>query len=300
MPERPLLRKRRMRPVNAQSDPLAQLALMAIDGDASALSELCERITTPVFRICFRLLGEVREAEDASQDVLVKIITHLDSFQNRSQFMTWVYRIAIFHVSTLKSSRGKVMTVDETTFAALLEKGLAFGAQRTEQTSAVEFTAERKALAAEVCLSCTQGMLSILSQEERLALVLVELLGLDAPEAAAVCEVAPATLRQRLSRARLRLGAFLQKQCGVVNPAAACHCHKQIDAKLASDRNFHRCSISSTSVGNLPPTQETATAIDELRALRSLAVAFHPGGLLRAPDSLRERLKRVLPTVLRT
>jgi hypothetical protein len=53
-------------------------------------------------------------------------------------------------------------------------------------------------------------------------------------------------------------------------------------------------------VGNLPPTQETATAIDELRALRSLAVAFHPGGLLRAPDSLRERLKRVLPTVLRT
>jgi DNA-directed RNA polymerase specialized sigma24 family protein len=64
-------------------------------------------------------------------------------------------------------------------------------------------------------------MLSMLSVEDRLALVLVDLLGFDAMESAESAEA----LRQRLSRARAR--------CGVVSAEARCRCERQLAAKQA-------------------------------------------------------------------
>ena len=63
---------------------LDALARSAVAGDAAALSALCRALEAPVFRLCLRMLGDVRDAEDAAQDVLVKVITNLSRFEGRS------------------------------------------------------------------------------------------------------------------------------------------------------------------------------------------------------------------------
>jgi len=271
---------------------LKELAARAVNGDGRALSTLCEQLTAPVHRLCLRMLGDPRDAEDAAQDVMVKVVTHLARFEGRSALMTWVHQIAVRHVLALKKSRAEERPLDEATFAALLEQGLAYAATQNVPTP------EDRALLSEVRLSCTQGMLMMLSREERLALVLVDLLGFDAAEAAGLVEVSHDALRQRLSRARTRLGTFLEARCGVANPEAKCRCEKQLPAKKSLGLTPERQRYAPLAIGDLPLKEDVSLATAELKSLRTVASAFHREGLWRSPDTLRHRVQQLLPTLL--
>lgn len=267
---------------------LETLAERALGGDRGALGELCRALETPLFRLAFRILGDVRDAEDATQEILVKVVTHLAQFEGKSALSTWAHAIAVRHVLASRRSRAEERAVDEGAFAELLEAGLAYGAKSAPPTP------EDRALRTEIRLGCTQAMLLILGREERLALVLVDLLGFDASEAAAICECAHDALRQRLARSRARLSAFLVERCGEANPAAACHCERQIPAKSALSTKRR---LTPLVAGDLPPADETHLAVDELRAVRAIAGAFHREGALASPASLRARVEAMLPTV---
>jgi RNA polymerase sigma factor (sigma-70 family) len=269
---------------------LEGLARAAVDGDGAALATLCRELEAPVFRVCLRMLGDVRDAEDAAQDVLVKVVTNLSGFEGRSALSTWVHRIAVRHVLALKRSRAEVRALDEEGFASLLEQGLAFAATQPPPSP------EDRALLTEVRLSCTQGMVMMLGREERLALVLVDLLGFDGAEAASLLEVAHDAFRQRLSRARQRLGTFLQQRCGVANEAAACRCEQQVAGKKALGLTAERQRFAPLSAGDVPA--DVHRAQHELAHVRAIASAFHRDGLFAAPGSLRTRLEALLPTVL--
>jgi RNA polymerase sigma factor (sigma-70 family) len=273
-------------------DELSGLAARAVAGDGEALGLLCARLETPVYRLCVRMLGDPGEAEDAAQDVLVKVVTHLARFEGRSSLLTWVHQIAVRHVLALKRSRAEERSLDEDGFGALLEQGLAFGATQPAPTP------EDRALLTEVRLSCTQGMLLTLTRDERLALVLVELIGFDAAEAAEVAEVSHEAMRQRLSRARARLGAFLSRRCGVVDPAAACRCERQLPARKSLGLTGERQPFATLASGDLAHREELSIAASELRNVRHIAAAFHEGGAWQAPGALRARVKRLLPSLL--
>jgi hypothetical protein len=77
-------------------------------------------------------------------------------------------------------------------------------------------------------------MLLCLNQEDRLALILGEILALGSDESADIMAITPAAYRQRLSRARRTLIAFVARSCGVVNPDSPCRCHKHVDNKIAA------------------------------------------------------------------
>ncbi len=274
----------------ASLTPLEALATSAVNGDAAALSELCRRLETPVFRLCLRVLGDPRDAEDATQDVLVKVLTNLSSFEGRSALTTWVHRIAVRHVLSRAPSRTETRAVPLDDFAALLDQGLAWA-----ETAPAPGPDDRL-LEKEVRLSCTQGMLMALGREDRVALVLVEVLGFDAPDAAQVLEVSPEAMRQRLSRARTKLEAFVGERCGVVSQTARCRCVKQIPAKqalglTAEQRRFE--PLTEAREAHLP--EQVARATAELRLVGRL---FHADGPVFAPKAVRERLERLLPTVL--
>ena len=262
---------------------LNALAARAVAGDGEALSSLCQQLETPVFQLCLRMLGDTRDAEDAAQDVLIKVITHLGNFQGRSALMTWVHQVTVRHVFAMQKGRAESRAVDEETFAELLEQGLAFGATQPPPSP------EDRALLTEVRLSCTQGMLLMLSREERVALVLVELLGWDAAQAAEVAEISHDAMRQRVARARNRLTTFLQAKCGQANPGAACHCEKQLPAKQAMGLTAQTQRFAPLSRGDL------VHANAELKAIRA---AFQREGAWGAPATLRARLQKLLPTVL--
>ena len=74
----------------------------AVSGDRRALEELLTGIQDPVFHLSLRMLGTVPDAEDAAQEILLKVMTHLSSFRGESAFTTWVFRIAVNHLKDYK------------------------------------------------------------------------------------------------------------------------------------------------------------------------------------------------------
>ncbi len=68
--------------------------LLAQRGDRDALSDLVTAYQKPLFYLCYRMLGERREAEDAAQEALVKAVVKLHTYDTERPFKPWVMRIA--------------------------------------------------------------------------------------------------------------------------------------------------------------------------------------------------------------
>lgn len=75
-------------------ESLEDLAARAKNGDTGATDELLRRISPDVMRICSRILPYRQDAEEASQDALLRIARNLHRFEGRSRFSTWMYTIA--------------------------------------------------------------------------------------------------------------------------------------------------------------------------------------------------------------
>jgi RNA polymerase sigma-70 factor (ECF subfamily) len=82
---------------------LARLA----GGEREALEELFARYRSMAYRVAYRLLGHEADALDAVQDGFVKALTHLDSFQGRSSFKTWLLRVVSNAALDLGRQRGR-------------------------------------------------------------------------------------------------------------------------------------------------------------------------------------------------
>lgn len=70
------------------------LAIRARRGEAEAFGELVRRYQTAVFNVCYRLLGERREAEDLAQEAFIRAFGRLDSFDAERPFGPWIKRVA--------------------------------------------------------------------------------------------------------------------------------------------------------------------------------------------------------------
>ena len=77
---------------------------LALDGNAEGLEQLLASVQDMVFNLSLRMLGTVPDAEDAAQDILVRIMTSLSTFRKESSFQTWVYRIATNYLINYKKS----------------------------------------------------------------------------------------------------------------------------------------------------------------------------------------------------
>ena len=84
-------------PKHDSPDPEVQLMLRFKGGDDVAFQELYERIRLPVFRFAFRMMGEAQSAEEAAQEILVKVYRNRDRYSPTARFRTWLFRIATNH-----------------------------------------------------------------------------------------------------------------------------------------------------------------------------------------------------------
>ena len=73
--------------------PDEDLIRQARSGDVAAREELFRRHFNMAYRVAFRQLGQEQDAQDAVQDAFVKALRHLDDFDGRSGFKTWLMRI---------------------------------------------------------------------------------------------------------------------------------------------------------------------------------------------------------------
>jgi RNA polymerase sigma factor (sigma-70 family) len=209
-----------------ESAPVEQtdqnLVLRARAGDRRAPEDLIERHQAWIYNIALRMLFHPQDAEDATQEILIKVVTRPASFEGRSSFRTWLYRVVANHLLNVKHGREELKV---TTFSAYGD-----GLDNTPDLDPPDpkgVSPDENLLVTEAMLACTSGMLLCLDREQRLAYILGAILGVSDTVAAAVSEITPENFRQRLARARRDLRNFMNDKCGLVNPANPCRCAKK-------------------------------------------------------------------------
>src|SRR4030042_3544593 len=90
---------------------LEMLVSMAKEGDKKALEEFVLKIQDKIYGLALRMLYHPSDAEDASQEILLRIITHLGTFRGESSFSTWTYRVAANHLLTMRKRRAELRAV---------------------------------------------------------------------------------------------------------------------------------------------------------------------------------------------
>ena len=80
------------------NEELLTLIEQAVAGDKQSLETVLSSVQELVFNLSLRMLGTFPDAEDASQDILLKVMTHLSSYKGESAFSTWVFSIAANHL----------------------------------------------------------------------------------------------------------------------------------------------------------------------------------------------------------
>jgi RNA polymerase sigma factor (sigma-70 family) len=204
---------------DASEEHLAAWVRAAAAGDRAAAHKVLRAIEDRVYRLALRMLGHPQDAEDAAQEILVIVLTHLGSFRGESSFSTWVWRIAARRLAEVKRGRRETDS-----FEALEERLTGF--RESAHALPVLPDAESAVFAHEVRLRCTEAMILSLDRQARIAYLLGDIFNLSGDEAAAVLEIDPATYRKRLARARERLYEFMRQRCGVFDPANACQCER--------------------------------------------------------------------------
>src|SRR5258708_24512874 len=91
----------------------AELVEQAKNGERAALENLVLRHQAWIYNIAVRMVFRPQDAEEVTQEVLIKVITKLSTFKGESAFRTWLYRIAANHVLNInrRSVEPQSMTV---------------------------------------------------------------------------------------------------------------------------------------------------------------------------------------------
>ncbi len=273
---------------------MEELASLAAAGDRAALNALLNDVQHPMYRLSLRFLGNPADAQDATQEILIRLTTHLSTFEGRSSFTTWAYTIATRMLLRTKARAVESSVVSAERFVEFLDAGVS---DRNFPAEAAEY----RELCAEVRLRCTYGMLLTLSRPLRAAYLLGDVLGLTDQEGAEICEITPAAFRQRLSRGRRTLRQIIDGRCGLIDPTNSCSCGRQIAASLdaglmeRSDRAFCGQRITA-EVSTLDPAsfERVADQIDDIVAIGSL----YRRDRFAAPAEVWSQLHAAMPDLL--
>jgi RNA polymerase sigma factor (sigma-70 family) len=101
------------------------LARRAAEGDRAALTELVRELQHPMYRLALRFLGNPDDAQDACQEILIRIVTRLGTFEGRSKFSTWAYTVAVRSLLRTRKRLNESAVLGAEQYAAALDAGLA-------------------------------------------------------------------------------------------------------------------------------------------------------------------------------
>jgi RNA polymerase sigma factor (sigma-70 family) len=199
--------------------PDEELVAKAQNGDWQAFEELIQRHQAWIFNIAVRMVGRREDAEDVTQEVLLKVLIRLSTFQGKSRFRTWLYRIVANHVLNLKQRPGEI------SFSELGQQIDQLPDQHLSDPSEADLPAP--VLIEEAKISCTMGMLLCLDRRQRLVYILGEIFKVNSEIGAELMDLSSANFRQLLSRARHDLSNYMNNKCGLLNQANPCRCARK-------------------------------------------------------------------------
>ncbi len=201
----------------------------ATAGDKKSLETVIFSIQDLVFNLSLRMLGTFADAEDATQDILLKILTHLSSFQKESSFSTWVFKIASNHLINYKKHMFAHFPLSFEYYGEDIVNG------QTKDVPDMTQNVEAAILSEELKMSCTNVMLQCLDTESRCIFILGTMFKADSRIAADILDITPEAYRQRLSRIRRKVAGFLTDYCGEYGNGN-CHCTDRINYAIQNHR----------------------------------------------------------------
>jgi RNA polymerase sigma factor (sigma-70 family) len=220
-------------------------------------------------RLALRMVWRPADAEDATQEILIRVITRLASWRGEASLLTWAYRIGVNYLLNLRRQtppEAQAVSFDE------------FRAGLADELAAADYAGpDAEILSHEVRLTCTQAMLQCLERSERIAYVLGGIFELPSAEAAWILDVTPAAYRKRLERARQRIRAFMNSTCGLVNPDAFCRCARRTEKAIELGRaDPRRPALASHPVSR--PGRDVTEAAAQIGRLHDAAAVLraHP------------------------
>lgn len=253
------------------NNELVLLIDQATKGNKEALETVILNIRDLVFNLSLRMLGTFPDAEDASQDILLRIMTHLSSFKGESSFTTWVFRIATNHLINYKKHMFAHFPLSFEYYGDDIEKA--------DISSIPDLTqsVEQAILAEELKMSCTNVLLQCLDAESRCIFVLGTMFKVDSRIAGDILDITPEAYRQRLSRVRHKVADFLSDYCGEYGNGK-CHCRDRLNYAIQSHR-LNPSSLDYTEASAIPVEQmmqfkDAMEEIDDMSAQFSFCKTY--------------------------
>ena len=238
-----------------------------------------------VYRLALRMLWHPQEAEDATQEILFKIVTHVGTFRGESALRTWALRIATNHLLNVRRSRMEERKLTFEAFGADLLEGLADDRVASP---------DQAILVEEVKIGCTQAMLLCLTREDRIAYILGDVFELRSNVAAEILGIEAAAFRKRLSRAREGLRGFMRRYCGLLDEAAPCSCAGRVAPALRLGRIDPGALLFAGKGSNPARRLPVLEAMAEMEDLHAIAAIHRSQPEVSAPAAVGEAVRRAL------
>ncbi len=215
-----------------------ELIEKALSGSKIALEFLIKRHQNYIYNVAFKMVMDPDDAQDLTQEVLIKLVTNLSKFNKKSSFRTWAYRIVVNHFLNSKKRGLEKMITSFSHYGKALD-----------ETKDAQLTAEERIAMSdeirEAKVGCMSGMLLCLDRDQRLIYVIGEIFKADHQAGAEIFGISKDNFRQKLTRARKDIHSFMDNKCGLVNKANPCRCHKKTKAFIERgwvDRESYRFS----------------------------------------------------------
>ena len=267
------------------NEPLQALISKATAGDKKALETLITGVQDLVFNLSLRMLGTFADAEDATQDILLKMITHLSSFKGESAFTTWVFRIAANHLINYKKHMFARYPLSFEYYKDDIENG------RIQDVPDLTQNVEQNLLTEELKMSCTNVMLQCLDTESRCIFILGTMFKVDSRIAGEILGMTPEAYRQQLSRTRRKMADFLSQYCGEYGNGR-CRCKNRVNYAIQSHR-INPMQLDYTAASEIPPQtlQNVKNAMEEIDGLSQDFSFCKP---YRSPERVKQMIREFL------
>lgn len=270
---------------NIENKELLILIEQATAGNKDALETIILSVQDLVFNLSLRMLGTFPDAEDASQDILLKVITHLSSFKQDSSFSTWVFSIAVNHLKNYKKHMFAKFPLSFEFYGDDILNG------KIDDVPDLTQDVEKSILAEELKMSCTNVMLQCLDVESRCIFILGTMFKVDSRIAGDILGITAEAYRQRLSRIRKKMANFLRDYCGEYGNGK-CHCINRVNYAIQNHR-ISPAHLDFTAATPIPPktmleVKEAMESIDDLSEEFSFCKTY------QSPEALKQFIQKFL------
>jgi RNA polymerase sigma-70 factor (ECF subfamily) len=165
-------------------------------GDHQAFTQLVEAYQRPVYNLCYRMLGDATEAEDAAQETFMRVYKNVKHYDHQRPFSTWILSIAAHYcIDQLRKRRMVFVSMDENPY--LDPPDSAPGPE-----TAYHMSEDRKKM---------ESLLKTLNPQDRAAIIMYYWYDFSYEEIASSLSLTVSAVKSRLHRARLSLAQTWQK-----------------------------------------------------------------------------------------